>query len=123
MSEKIESSGGSDVPFPHGNSTKFAIGTDVKFLGHGKYEAHQIAETVTIYATGTAPHYQTVVKLEMLSCLIWPPKFGLFFYEPEKVSSPPKSFRVEQTLHSEDILKTIMIRDAVGEHAVTVQNF
>lgn len=94
-----------------------------KRLGTGKYIAHQFGQTVTIYATGMAPNFQTIVKLEMLPIEIFPPEFALFFYDPDIVSPAERPFLVENSFHSSEIIKVVQVHDAKGRHAVKVINF
>lgn len=94
-----------------------------KYLGVGSYVADQIAGTITITATGTAPNWNTVVELQQLPILIWPPEFALFFTDHGIVLPAQRPFRVHAHFHSDKRIESVVVQDAKGRHVVKVRNF
>lgn len=95
----------------------------IKSKGTAAYRCDQIGSTVTITASGTLPKPEMGVRLEQLPLLIYPPQFGLFFYEPRLANISDQDFPATITLHSQARLEKIVVHDAAGSHIVDVENF
>ncbi|MGU3420763.1 hypothetical protein [Methylobacterium sp. D54C] len=131
--------GGQDTPFPLGfvlegdrspwnfqaqlKQGEGEAAASTKRLGRATYRANQIGPTVTITASGQLPNANTGVRLEQLAFLIYPPMFGLFFYEPRLGNVEKQDFPAEITFHIGSTLQTVTIVDADGYHTVEVENF
>ena len=114
-----------DCPFPGPVRTpefKIAGHTLKRQLGVGTYTASEIAGVVTITATGTAPNFNTIVQLVQLPLMIWPPRFALYFTEPEISIPTTHPFKVEAFLHTHQVLDAIIVQDHNGIHTVEVIN-
>ena len=115
-----------DCPFPMKTDPvvkEFAKSKLHRTFGKGTYRANEIAGVVTISATGVAPNLNTIVQLVQLPLMIWPPRFALYFTEPEITLPATHPFHVEATLLTHERLETIVVQDADGIHAVPVENF
>ena len=115
-----------DCPFPMKTDPhRFAFAQHAmqRELGLGTYKANEIAGHVTISASGVAPGFNVVVQLVQLPLMIWPPRFALYFTNPEVAMPATRPFKVEATLQTPQRLKAILVQDADGVHEVKVENF
>ena len=86
------------------------------------YSATQKSGEVTIKATGENPTAGCQTKLYQSPLRIWPPQWMLARKRPDGVAAQVITpFDVSASFKSTDPVKSVKVRDAAGDHDVTVE--
>lgn len=91
-------------------------------LCHGEFRAEQKGKTVTIVAKGTHPTGGYKTFFEQSPEKILPPQFVLTHIKPTGIVTQAfVPFEKKASFISSDIIKIVIVRDAKGEHEVSVK--